>query len=263
MSADAPTCPLMELTGATIGSDRRGKVPVLRDVNWRVANGDFWVIGALPGAGKSALLGTAAGLTRPVAGSHRLFGEELADFEETGQWKYRRRVGLVFENGGQLFNQLDVRENVALPLRYHHYGTSQKTGERLHELLQATDLLPHAGHLPRDLSRGPRQRAGLARALALEPEVLFLDNPLAGLDPRQIRWWLDFLAKLHTGSPVLHGRPLSLAVTCEDFRPWLGLGTRFALIHEHRWVSLGNREELKRCDDPVVQELLGNYLVLI
>ena len=93
---------------------------------WTVAAGDYWVVGGLPGTGKSDLLATAAGLQRPLRGTHLLFGEDLARLDEPALIQKRLRVGLVFENGGRLFNRLTVAENLALPFAIITAGPRQR-----------------------------------------------------------------------------------------------------------------------------------------
>ena len=100
-------------------------------------------------------------------------------------------------------------------------------------------------------------RAGLARALILRPEVLLLDNPLAGLDARHTNWWLGFLDQLSRGHPALEGKPLTLVVTTDDLRPWRGHAHRAACLIEKRLRVFADWAELDGCPDAAVQELLG------
>jgi ABC-type transporter Mla maintaining outer membrane lipid asymmetry ATPase subunit MlaF len=123
--------------------------------------------------------------------------------------------------------------------------------------LEATELSAYAGVAPGDLPRAMIPRVGLARALALGPEVLLLDNPLAGLDPRQERWWLDFVAGLSAGHPLLKSRKMTLVVACDDLRSWLGQGHQFALLKESRFLPLGGRADLERCNEPLLRELIA------
>ncbi len=122
----------------------------------------------------------------PQRGQYRFFGEQMPIFEDA-RLKTRLRLGLVFE-GGHLFNHLTVLENVALPLRYHRNLSLAEATGAVGELMASLELEPWADRLPGTLGRGWQKRTGLARALALKPEVLLVDNPLAGLDPRQAGW---------------------------------------------------------------------------
>ena len=90
-------------------------------------------------------------------------------------------------------------------------------------------------------------------------EVLLIDNPLGGLDPRQSRWWLEFLCSLSKGHELLGGKPVSIAVTTEDLRPWLEFGSRFAVVKQKRWLELGPKEAVENTKDEFVREMLGLY----
>ena len=168
----------------------------------------------------------------------------------------RLRIGLVFEGGGRLFNQLSVAENVALPLRYHR-GQPAETGERVKAILDATGLNPWAESTAGRINLARRQRVALARALAIGPEVLLLDNPLGGPGLQEARWWRDFLAQLACGHDVLDGRPLTLVIACHDLRPWADQGKQFAVLKQKRWLAVGGRADLTCGDEPLLHELLA------
>lgn len=230
--------PVIELMDADIPSRRDPDTVTVTGVTWTVSQGDFWVIGGLQGSGKSDLLSTAAGLLRPVRGTQRLFGREMMPTYAHEYLAERLRVGLVFGEGGRLFNHLTLRENVALPLIYHQPLGASDDAVRVEALLQATGLEEWAEQAPSEVNPSWRQRAALARALALKPEVLLLDNPMALLDPRQARWWVDFLDQLSVGHPLLDQRPLTLVVAVDDLRPWRLPNLRFGLLEEGRFLSM-------------------------
>lgn len=227
---------------------------IVGEVNWRILTGDFWVIGGLPGSGKTDLLATAAALQKPLAGTHCLFGRDVQTMDEHELLQEKRRVGFVFGNG-RLFTQSTIAENVALPICYHENCSYADAEPRVQEVLKLTGLDTIAEHRPREVTRNMHQRIGLARALALQPEVLLLDNPLLGVDPRLGRWWIDFLCSLATSG--LHGRKLTLVVGTDDFRPWTDVGRSFGYIHERRWTPIGGREDLKTLKEPVLRELMS------
>jgi ABC-type transporter Mla maintaining outer membrane lipid asymmetry ATPase subunit MlaF len=250
-----PSIPVLAMRGVAISALSDPSKVVLEDVNWTVRRGDYWAIGGLLRSGKSDLLYVAGGLAQPTKGEFRWFGESAEALLEDERLAVRRKVGLVFD-GGQLLHELTLAENVALPLRYHLEPEESEPTKRIEALITLTGLEPWAGHRPADVSRNWQQRFGLARALALKPELLLLDDPLSGLDPRDAAWWIEKLEALCAGHPLLDGRPLTLVVTGNDLRPWRGSARQFALLQDRSFVSLGDRPSLDAQHQPVLNELL-------
>jgi phospholipid/cholesterol/gamma-HCH transport system ATP-binding protein len=222
-------------------------IAIVEDVQWSIARGDFWVVGAQPGTGKTDLLCTAAGLQKPIKGRQILFGKSTDEMSEEELVSMRLRIGMVFTSG-RLFNGLTVAQNIALPLTYHHAFSGEELEERVSSALTRTSLNAWGNKRPDQITRNLHQRIGLARALALEPEVLLVDNPLAAVDPRQSRWWLDFLCDLQKSVTVI--------VATDDFRPWLDVGRQFALLKERHMELVGGRDEIRASRDTLVRELL-------
>jgi ABC-type transporter Mla maintaining outer membrane lipid asymmetry ATPase subunit MlaF len=247
---------VVELQDATIPSLHDATKPVLRGVHWRMFPGEYWAIAGLARSGKTSLVLTAAGVLRPVKGRCRLFGVEFAPRYEEEHLEQRLKVGVVFD-GGQLLHHLTLAENLALPLEYHarDSGAAAAAKERMEALIDFTDLRRWASSRPGDVNRNLQQRFGLARALALRPKVLLLDNPLSGLDPRDLNWWLETLDTLACGHAVMGGEPLTLAVTCDDLRPWRTRARQFGLVTEERFISVGSREDVGTHPEPLLREL--------
>jgi len=242
------------MTGVTLGAMRPPETVVAEGINWTVNAGDYWVVAGLHGSGKSDFLMLTGGLMGPRRGRYLFFGEEMPIFEDA-RLKERLRLGLVFD-GGQLLNHLTVAENVALPLRYHRNLSRSEGMAAVSELLEYTELTPWAQSTPGALGRWWQKRAGLARALALRPEVLLVDNPLGGLDPRHAHWWLGFLDQLSKGHPLMHGQPVTLVVTAADFHPWKGHARQFAVLSDHGFAVLGTWGQLESSSEELVRELL-------
>jgi ABC-type transporter Mla maintaining outer membrane lipid asymmetry ATPase subunit MlaF len=241
------------MRGVSVGSMRDLNSIVVEDVNWSVKTGGWWVISGLQGSGKNDFLTMTGGLMAPASGTYYFLGEEMPIFEDE-RLKDRLKLGFVFENG-QLFNQLTIAENISLPLRYHRNLSVAEAEGELRRLLELTELGPWADSTPGAMARNWQRRAALARALILRPEVLLLDNPLAGLDLRHRAWWLTLLEQLSRGHEWMEKRPMTLVATTNDLRAWRGGGRQFALLKDKRFVALGNWEQVEAASDELVREL--------
>ena len=228
---------ILEMRGARVTALRDPSLVVLENVDWSVQAGEFWVAAGSPHAGKSDLLLCAAGLVPPAAGDCRVFGCDTREFDET-QLSTRLRIGLVFADG-KLFNQFTLAENIALPLRYHRNRPDPETARTVAALLEMLELGPYANLTPGSVAAVWRQRAALARALALQPELLLLDNPSSGLTAGHRRWLVDFLDQLWRGHDFFGGRPMTLVATTDDLHPWQQPQRRFAALHEGNFSVLG------------------------
>ena len=244
----------IEMRGVAVGASLEPDFVVLKDINWSVATGEFWVAGAPHYSGKTDFLMTAAGMIAPVGGSYKFYGKETRVFDES-RLADRLRMGIVFEHS-QLFHYLTVAENIALPLRYHQNLKEDEATATIDELLHATDLKPIADVTPPNLPLNWRRRVGLARALALRPDILLADNPLGALDSRHSHWWRRFLDELSVGHKWLREKPLTIVATTDDFRHWRGSHLKFALLKEKSFVQLGSWNDLLTSDEPLVKELL-------
>jgi ABC-type transporter Mla maintaining outer membrane lipid asymmetry ATPase subunit MlaF len=247
---DSPPYPTIEMVDVTLASLQDSARVVAEDVNWTVMPGDYWVVGGLHGVGKSDFIAAAGGVLLPASGTYRLFGKKIEHGFEQELVETRLRVGVVFD-GGRLLHHLTIAENVALPMQYHLALSHQELTARVSELLDAVDLLNVANANPTSISRNRQQRVGLARAMALQPEVLLLDGPLTGLDPTDANWWIEMLDRLAAGHPVMGGRPATLVATAHDFIPWRGHARQFAALRQKhlrllRHVSADTEEHLMR-----------------
>jgi osmoprotectant transport system ATP-binding protein len=211
--------------------------PVLRDVSLAVGEGETIVLLGRSGSGKTTLLKTVNGLVRPDSGEIRFEGKPASEWDPI---RLRRRMGYVIQDGG-LFPHRTVEANVSLVPRLEEWP-AEKTAPRVDELLRMVGLEPneYRGRLPRHLSGGQKQRVGIARALAVDPPLLLLDEPFAALDPITRfdlqRQFLELRRQLRTAA---------LFVT-HDVREALMMATRIALLKDGALDVLATPEEFLR-----------------
>lgn len=230
--------PLCELCAVTVAATRAPSVGLLEGVNWKVMAGERWVVVSSAGAGKTALLLTAAGIQRPLEGEVWLFDQCLAGLRENELLPLRKEVGLVFEGGGRLFPELTVAQNIALPFAYHNSVAWEDAISQVMPLLEWMELGPYAKEYPRNLLRGLWPRVGLARALALTPRLLLLDHPWRGADFQERQWWQSKLRELSQRVPSV----AAWVLTGDEPGPWLSLATRLGTVHQRQFQSFENFE---------------------
>jgi phospholipid/cholesterol/gamma-HCH transport system ATP-binding protein len=227
---------------------RFGDAVVHDGVSLEVRRGEVFALAGASGCGKSTLLREIVLLHRPDAGTIRVLGRDVVGLGDEEALDLRRRFGVLFERGA-LFGALTVAENVALPLREHTRLGGRLVGEIAALKIALAGLPPDAGaKYPAELSGGMRKRAALARALALDPELVFLDEPTAGLDPPSATGFDELVRRLR----ALLG--LTVLVVSHDLDLLWGVADRVAFLGEGRVVGMGTMEELSRSEHPLVRE---------
>jgi len=224
-----------------------GEVWVHRGVSFTVERGEMLALVGGSGSGKTTLLQQLIGLLRPATGEILLFGQPLYGGGRQREAALRRRFGVLFQHGA-LFSAFNVYDNIAFPLR----ELKALDEDLIHDLvmlkLAMVELLPrHAQLMPAELSGGMVKRVALARALALEPELLLLDEPTAGLDPDRSDSFVQLIRML--------GEELDLTVlfVTHDLDTVAALATRVAVLAEQRILAIGSIEEIMQFDHPFMR----------
>jgi phospholipid/cholesterol/gamma-HCH transport system ATP-binding protein len=240
--------PVVELIDVHKGFER---TDVLRGVSFALHRGETLVVMGGSGSGKTVMLRCIAGLLRPDTGRIRDFGIFIEHLSEEELLPIRRRMGYVFQ-GAALFDSLTVHENVAYPLREHTSLEEDQIKERVLHFLSLVGLTDEVlGLLPGELSGGMRKRVGIARALAVEPEVLLFDEPTAGLDPTNARLVSDLIAQVGTrvcDTAIVVTHDVDLTRTVAD---------RVAILIQGRFAALGDRDAVLGADNPAVRAFLA------
>jgi phospholipid/cholesterol/gamma-HCH transport system ATP-binding protein len=230
-----------------------GDYVVQKDLNFEIAKGEIFVIMGGSGCGKSTLMKHMTGLIRPGRGSVRYDGESYWDASDERRAELGRRMGILFQSGA-LWSSMTLAENVALPLEQYTHLSDKDVAEVVALKLALVGLRGFEEYFPNEISGGMRKRAGLARAIALDPDILFFDEPSAGLDPISSRRLDDLILELRDslGSTiVMVTHELPSIFTVADNSIFLDAETRTAIAH-------GNPRELAAHSDlPAVRKFLS------
>jgi phospholipid/cholesterol/gamma-HCH transport system ATP-binding protein len=222
---------------------------VLEDVSFTVARGTVCVVMGGSGSGKSTILRHLIGAYRPDAGQIYLDGEEITRLSERDLQRVRRKFGMLFQ-GGALLNSLTVGENVALPIR-HHTDLQEETIAIMVKLKLELVGLRDAEHLkPSQLSGGMQKRISLARAIALDPKIVFYDEPSAGLDPI-VSGVIDTLMV-----DLTKKMGITSVVVTHDMSSAFRIADHMIMLHRGRIVASGTPDEIKQSDDLLVQQFI-------
>ena len=223
-----------------------GEQKVLDSVDLEVRRGETLAVLGRSGTGKSVTLKLIIGLQKVDSGQIEISGEEITELPIDELNRIRKTVGFLFQQGA-LFDSFTVEENVAFPMRRHR---PERAEERVHELLARVGMDRSSKKMPTDLSGGMRKRVALARALALDPQIMLLDEPTAGLDPITSGEINDLIRELQSE------RQMSSIIVTHDMSSVRSVADRVALLNESGVVFNGTMEQMTRSDHPFVTKFL-------
>ena len=229
-------------------STRFGEHVVHSDIDLEVHRGEIFAVIGGSGSGKSTLLREMILLQRPTTGSIRVLGVDLHQLSDDEVLALRQRWGVMFQHGG-LFGSLTVSENIGLPLHEHTALHDRLIDEISAWKLTMTGLAPEAGaQYPSELSGGMMKRASLARALVMDPELLFLDEPTAGLDPQSAGGVDELVRKLRDQFG------LTVVMITHDLDLLWQVADRVAVLADGKVQGVGSMSELSRMDQPAIRQ---------
>ena len=247
MSAAPETLPenLIEVRGLL---SQFGDRVIHQDLDLDVKRGEVLGVVGGSGTGKTVLLNSIIGLKEPEGGTIRVFGHDRADLTKDQAADIERRTGVLFQQGA-LFSSLTVLENVASPLVEHTSLPRDMIRELAEMKIAMVGLKPESHYLkPAELSGGMRKRVGLARALALDPELLFLDEPTAGLDPIGAAAFDDLIRQL------ADDLGLTVFMITHDLDSLYAICDKVAVLADRQVIAKATVRELERSDHPWIQE---------
>jgi phospholipid/cholesterol/gamma-HCH transport system ATP-binding protein len=226
-----------------------GQQDILRGVNLDIPKGETLVLLGQSGGGKSVFLRHLIGLIRPLSGSIKIEGEEIAHLSERELEPVRRKIGMLFQDGA-LFDSLTVFDNVAFPLRERGERNEKVIREKVARALELVSLQGQENKMPVNLSGGMRKRAALARAIITDPSCILYDEPTAGLDPIVSDTINRLIRRLQSQLQVT-----SIVVT-HDMISTNHIADRVALLREGRIHFNGSLEKLHSSTDPVIRDFI-------
>ena len=222
---------------------------VLDGVSVEVQRGESVVVIGASGSGKSVLLKHIVGLLRPDDGEVFFDGLRIDPLPEKEVMPIRRRCGFLFQMGA-LFDSLTVGENVAFPLQEHTRKSKEEIGQIVRQKLKMVGLVGIEKKMPGELSGGQKKRVALARAIALDPELILYDEPTTGLDPIRSDVINELIIKLQKQLKVT-----SIVVT-HDMASAFKVADRIVMLHEGKIIFVGTPEEIKATEDPIVRRFV-------
>ncbi|HIV58852.1 MAG TPA: ABC transporter ATP-binding protein [Candidatus Stackebrandtia faecavium] len=236
-----------EVTGLT--KSFNGGQPVWSDVSFAVPSGDITVLLGPSGTGKSVFLKTLIGLLRPDRGKVFIAEQELTAMTAKELYAIRQRCGVLFQDGA-LFGSMNLYDNIAFPLREHTRKSESEIKRIVGERLDLVGMKDDGDKLPGEISGGMRKRAGLARALVMNPELILCDEPDSGLDPVRTAFLGKLISELNaeTGATFL--------IVTHDINTARTLPDHIGMLYRRELIAFGPRQQILDSPDPAVHQFL-------
>jgi phospholipid/cholesterol/gamma-HCH transport system ATP-binding protein len=227
-----------------------GKREILHGINLEVRQGEIMVIMGGSGSGKSTLLNALLGLLRPTSGTVRILGQDLNAISDIERTKLRQRIGVAFQ-GGALFSSLNVLENIMLPLREHTRLDTNTMRIMARMKMQVVNLAGFENLMPAELSGGMIKRAALARAIVMDPRILFCDEPSAGLDPVVSSAIDELILSLR------EAMGMSIVVVTHELESAFKIADRICVLDKGHILTIGTVDEVRNSANERIQNLLN------
>ena len=227
-----------------------GSHTVLKDISFDIPRGKVSAVMGPSGTGKSVLLKNVIGLLRPDAGEIWVDGEETVNMGEKDLYRVRRKFGVLFQDGA-LFGSMNMFDNIAFPLREHTKKTEKEIREIALEKASLVGMLDHMKKFPGEVSGGMKKRAGLARALSMDPGIILFDEPDSGLDPVRVSYLDELIKKIQeeTGATFL--------IITHNIASVMRTSDYIAVLYQAGLVKFASKEEMRTTDNELIRQFLA------
>jgi phospholipid/cholesterol/gamma-HCH transport system ATP-binding protein len=227
-----------------------GERAILQDINLAIRAGEIMVIMGGSGSGKTTLMRNMLGLNKPTSGSIRIFGKDITRIKRRELYDLRRKIGVAFQ-GGALLGSMTVAENIELPLRQHTRLDESTIRIMSRMKLEVVNLAGFENLMPSELSGGMVKRAALARSIIMDPNLLFFDEPSAGLDPVVSAELDELILRLKEAMNV------TIVVVTHELESAFKIADRITVLGSGRLLKTGTVDEIQQSDNEVIQDMLN------
>jgi phospholipid/cholesterol/gamma-HCH transport system ATP-binding protein len=227
-----------------------GSHTVLKDISFDIPRGQITAVMGPSGTGKSVLLKNIIGLLRPDAGEIWVEGEETVAMGERDLYRVRRKFGVLFQDGA-LFGSMTMFDNMAFPLREHTRKSEKEIREIVLAKADMVGMLDHMKKYPGEVSGGMKKRAGLARALAMDPEIILFDEPDSGLDPVRVSYLDELVKKIQEETSA------TFVIITHNIASVMRTSDYIAVLYRAGLVKFASKQDMRTTSDPIIRQFLA------